>query len=112
MRSFARALGSRTRLRAIGELSRTTELDVSELSRRLNVSQPLMSWHLRRLRRAGLVQTRREGRHVCYALDRATLGNRQKTLAALIQTFLSKSNSTHSARSASTVKAPSNVAGG
>ena len=112
MRSFARALGSRTRLRAIRELSRTTELDVSELSRRLNVSQPLMSGHLRRLRRAGLVRARREGRHVRYALDRVTLGNRQETLAGLIQTFLSQNHSAHSESNRSTVKAPSNVAGG
>ena len=112
MRSFARALGSRTRLRAIRELSRTTELDVSELSRRLNVSQPLMSWHLRRLRRTGLVRARREGRHVRYALDRVTLGNRQETLAGLIQTFLSQNHSAHSESNRSTVKAPSNVAGG
>ncbi|HCU72477.1 MAG TPA: hypothetical protein DGO43_01530 [Chloroflexi bacterium] len=112
MRSFARALGSRTRLRAIGELSETTELDVSELSRRLNVSQPLMSWHLRRLRRAGLVRARREGRHVRYALDLATLRKRQETLAELIQTFLSQNHSIHSNRNRSTVKETSNVVGG
>ena len=111
MHSFARALGSRTRLRAIGELSRTTELGVSELSRRLDVSQPLMSWHLRRLKRAGLVQARREGRHVRYALDRAALGDCQETLTSLIQTFVSQGNDPHSPCSTPTMKSSSNVIG-
>ena len=34
------------------------------------MSQPLVSWHLRKLRRAGLVYTRREGRQVYCSLDK------------------------------------------
>ena len=43
MRTFARALASRTRLRTLGEVSSAQKLDVSHLSQRLGVSQPLMS---------------------------------------------------------------------
>ena len=43
MRAYARALASRTRLLTLDQLSSATELDVSELSRRVGVSQPLMS---------------------------------------------------------------------
>ncbi len=84
MRAYTRALASRTRLLTLDELASATELDVSELSRRLEVSQPLMSWHLRRLRRAGLVRGRRQGRRVLYALDRPTLGARHAALTSLI----------------------------
>jgi ArsR family transcriptional regulator len=84
MRAYTRALASRTRLLTLDELSSDTELDVSELSRRIGVSQPLMSWHLRRLRRAGLVRARRQGRRVLYALDRPTLGARHAALTNLI----------------------------
>ena len=84
MRAYTRALASRTRLLTLDALASTDELDVSELSRRVGVSQPLMSWHLRRLRRAGLVRARRQGRRVLYALDRPTLGARHAALTNLI----------------------------
>ena len=84
MRAYTRALASRTRLVTLDELASADELDVSELSRRVGVSQPLMSWHLRRLRRAGLVRARRQGRRVFYALDRPTLGARHAALTHLI----------------------------
>jgi len=84
MRAYTRALASRTRLLTLDELASTDEVDVSELSRRVGVSQPLMSWHLRRLRRAGLVRARRQGRRVLYSLDRPTLGARHAALTNLI----------------------------
>lgn len=84
MRAYTRALASRTRLVTLDELASADELDVSELSRRVGVSQPLMSWHLRRLRRAGLVRARRQGRRMLYGLDRATLSARHAALSDLI----------------------------
>ena len=84
MRAYTRALASRTRLVTLDELASADELDVSELSRRVGVSQPLMSWHLRRLRRAGLVRARRQGRRMLYALDRPTLSARHAALSNLI----------------------------
>ena len=87
MRTFARALASRTRLRTLGEVSAAHELDVSQLSQRLGVSQPLMSWHLRHLRKAGLVRARREGRHVRYTLNRDALDSGHSDLTSLIRGF-------------------------
>ncbi|MCY3895156.1 MAG: metalloregulator ArsR/SmtB family transcription factor [Chloroflexi bacterium] len=84
MRAYTRALASRTRLLTLDELASVEELDVSELSRRVGVSQPLMSWHLRRLRRAGLVRARRQGRRALYSLDRPTLSARHAALSNLI----------------------------
>lgn len=45
----------------------------SDLARRMGMSEPQVSRHLRRLREAGLVRTRREGRLVFYTLDAESL---------------------------------------
>ena len=67
-----KALADPTRLRI---LQRLTEGDgtVSDLMHHVDLSQPLVSWHLRRLRSAGLVQTRRSGRAVVCSLGREAL---------------------------------------
>jgi DNA-binding transcriptional ArsR family regulator len=39
----------------------------------VDLSQPLVSWHLRRLRAAGLVHTRRNGRETICSLGREAL---------------------------------------
>jgi ArsR family transcriptional regulator len=70
LKAFHRALGDVTRLRAVQILAIEGELNVSDLVRRLRISQPLMSWHLRRLKRAGIVRTDRVGREVRCTFDR------------------------------------------
>jgi ArsR family transcriptional regulator len=67
-----KALADPTRLRI---LQRLTEGDgtVTDLMRHVDLSQPLVSWHLRRLRVAGLVETRRAGREVVCSLARESL---------------------------------------
>ena len=77
LRSFHRALGDVTRLRVVQLLATEGELAVSEIVRRLRVSQPLMSWHLRRLTRAGVVRTTRVGREVRCAFDRERFASLQ-----------------------------------
>jgi ArsR family transcriptional regulator len=62
LRTLYRALGDETRLRVIGLLAEVGPMPVNELSARVNLSQPLISWHLRILRLAGLVDTQRQGR--------------------------------------------------
>jgi ArsR family transcriptional regulator len=64
LRTFYRALGDETRLRIIGILAKVGPLPVNALSSRVDLSQPLISWHLRILRLAGLIDTRRQGREV------------------------------------------------
>ena len=70
LRSYYRALGDVNRLRIVQMLVTEGEQPVSELARRLRISQPLMSWHLRRLRGAGIVRTERVGREVRCTFDR------------------------------------------
>jgi DNA-binding transcriptional ArsR family regulator len=62
------ALGDPTR-RAVFELLRDGPLPVGELARRLPVSRPAVSQHLRVLKEAGLVVERRNGTRRLYRVD-------------------------------------------
>ena len=61
IRLVHKALADVNRLRIVQRLAEG-EASVSELIERIGLSQPLVSWHLGRLRVAGLIQTRRVGR--------------------------------------------------
>ena len=67
MRSFYKALGDVTRLRMVRRLAQGPAT-VTDLVEMVDLSQPLVSWHLRTLRAAGLVDTRRAGREVICSL--------------------------------------------
>jgi ArsR family transcriptional regulator len=68
-----KALSDIARLRIVAQLAAKGELNVSELVEALEVSQPLISWHLRRLEKVGLVKVRREGRQAYCSLNWARL---------------------------------------
>lgn len=70
LKTYYRALGDVTRLRIVQLLATEGEQAVSEIARRLHVSQPLLTWHLHRLRRSGIVRTVRVGREVRCSFDR------------------------------------------
>jgi DNA-binding transcriptional ArsR family regulator len=59
-----------TRLRILRLLADGREISVSDLTLLLHISQPLVSWHLRILRRSGLLSMRRTGRQALYRLNR------------------------------------------
>jgi len=61
LRVVHKALADVNRLRIVQRLAEG-EATVSDLIERIGLSQPLVSWHLGRLRVAGLIQTRRVGR--------------------------------------------------
>jgi ArsR family transcriptional regulator len=60
------------------------ECTVNELAEALDKSQPLMSWHLRRLKAAGVVKIRRSGREVYCSLDREVVQQHQQAFRDLI----------------------------
>lgn len=68
-----KALSDIARLRIVAQLAAKGELNVSELVEALEVSQPLISWHLRRLEKVSLVKVRREGRQAYCSLNWARL---------------------------------------
>lgn len=74
LRSYYRALGDETRLRIVQILATEGECSLSDLVLRLRISQPLVSWHMRRLRRAGIIITVRRGREVRCSFDRERFG--------------------------------------
>jgi ArsR family transcriptional regulator, arsenate/arsenite/antimonite-responsive transcriptional repressor len=67
------ALADRKRFRIVQYLAQHEQVSVTQLGDELRFSQPLISWHLRMLRRAGIVKTRRTGRLVLCSLNRRTL---------------------------------------
>ena len=67
----ARALGDPTRLMLAAALAQADELCVCDLAWIAERSQNLVSHHLRALRAAGLVESRRDGKMVMYTLTAA-----------------------------------------
>jgi len=79
-----KALSDSARLRIIAQLAVNAELNVSELVEALEVSQPLISWHLRRLERVDLVTIRRKGRQAYCSLNRVMLHRYLQELAEVL----------------------------
>jgi ArsR family transcriptional regulator len=73
---FFYALKDIMRLRILYALAAEGEMTVTALARALVISQPLVSFHLRRLRLLGLVDVRRCGREVFCSLDNAEIAAR------------------------------------
>jgi ArsR family transcriptional regulator, arsenate/arsenite/antimonite-responsive transcriptional repressor len=69
LKTTLKALGDMARLTIVYHLARHEEVTVTDLTDLLAISQPLVSWHLRKLRRAGLIGTRRAGRQVYCSLN-------------------------------------------
>ena len=93
VRAFSRlfkALGDETRLRIVALLSHG-ELCVCHLEDALRLSQPKVSRHLAILRLTGVVQDRREGSWVYYALAAQDDPDCQQQLKTLVRTFAKRS---------------------
>ncbi len=84
LRTLYRALGDTTRLRIIGLLAELGPMPVTALSNHVALSQPLISWHLRILRLAGFIDTRRQGREVICRLRAAAFDELRATEAQLL----------------------------
>ena len=83
LREYYKVLSDAARLRILEQLAHR-ELTVSEIARGLRISQPLVSWHLRRLVRIGLVKMHREGREVRCSIDRTRLHEYEREFDSLI----------------------------
>ena len=70
LKIMVKALADVARLTIVYHLARREEITVTVLTDMLGLSQPLVSWHLRKLRRAGMIYTRRVGRQVYCSLDK------------------------------------------
>jgi ArsR family transcriptional regulator len=78
-------LANPTRLAIVEILAGSGELRVSELASLCKISQPRMSWHLRILRLAQVIVTRREGREVLCRLDREAIERNLQSFLAILR---------------------------
>jgi|YNPBryantNP2012_1023418.scaffolds.fasta_scaffold01644_9 ArsR family transcriptional regulator len=83
LRRYYRTLSDVTRLRILEQLARR-ELTVTEIARGLRMSQPLVSWHLHRLKQAGLIRMHRNGREVRCSLDVTRMQDYERQFQALL----------------------------
>ena len=86
--AVAKALADPTRVRILAAL-RAGELCVCELCDALDATQSTLSTHLQVIRDAGLVQTRRDGKWIYYALEPAAK-RLLKSVFAFFETGLDK----------------------
>jgi len=81
MSVYFRALADRKRLRVVEYLAERDRMTVTQLGEEMRLSQPLISWHLRILRKAGIVKTQRSGRQVWFSLNRPALEQYQRVVS-------------------------------
>ena len=86
MARFFYALKDPLRLRILLTLVRDGKIAVTELAHAMRVSQPLVSWHLARLRAAELVRVERDGRIALYSAALDTFDQEIAAFRALLQT--------------------------
>lgn len=92
MRSIAtdaarlKALGHPVRLGIAMQLAAEPETCACDFADVFGVSQPTVSEHLRVLREAGLVTTKRRGTQICYSLDPVAVREIEGILAELAPT--------------------------
>jgi DNA-binding transcriptional ArsR family regulator len=78
-----KALAHPVRLGILRQLAQGSEICACDLGDAFAVSQPTVSEHLRLLREAGLVRTRRRGTTICYAAVPDALEAVASVIAAL-----------------------------
>jgi len=83
LRAFHKVMADVNRLRILRRLA-DGDATVTELVDHVRLSQPLVSWHLTRLRAAGVVETRRQGREtICRLREEAFVEFAARQRAAL-----------------------------
>ena len=81
--SLFKALGHPVRLGIALRLAEEPDTCACDFADVFGISQPNVSQHLKVLRDAGLVRTRRRGTQICYSLDPAVVRELAHVVAAL-----------------------------
>lgn len=71
--ALLKALAHPVRFKMLQQLAEENEVCACDLGDAFSVSQPTISEHLRVLREAGLVTTRRDGNRICYSTNPAAV---------------------------------------
>ncbi|MBZ9776060.1 ArsR/SmtB family transcription factor [Mesorhizobium sp. CO1-1-8] len=93
---FLTVVGSPHRLLILLQLRTGAEVSVNALAEHLQIPQPLLSMHLRTLRRLRLVQTRRDSQRVYYSCN----SSRVWALFSFLEEFYGEGDSEAEMRSA------------
>jgi ArsR family transcriptional regulator, arsenate/arsenite/antimonite-responsive transcriptional repressor len=96
LRIVHKALADVNRLRIVRRLA-TGDASVTDLIEEIGLSQPLVSWHIGRLRTAGLIETQRKGRETLCRLR----GDAWQTFVDRERSILGLAASTEPGRAAS-----------
>jgi ArsR family transcriptional regulator len=99
-------LANPTRLAIVEILASSGELRVSELADLCKVSQPRMSWHLRILRHAQVISTRREGREVLCRLDREAIHRNLESFVQILDAGADQKGAAELSRTTEALRAP------
>ena len=67
--AIAKVLSDINRIKILGLLLRNKELCVCEFCDTLNLSQPLVSRHLKQIKASGMINSKQEGKWVIYSLS-------------------------------------------
>jgi ArsR family transcriptional regulator len=78
-----RALGHPVRLGIMRALAAEPDIRACEFTELFDVTQPTISQHLKVLREAGLVASRRRGAQICYSVRPEGLTRLQRLLARI-----------------------------
>lgn len=81
---FLTAIGDPIRLQLLFTL-KGDRLNVGEIAQHFTISRPAVSHHLKILRDAGALQSKKEGQEVYYWVDKRLLVNELRTLLATIE---------------------------
>lgn len=81
--SLAKALSDKNRLAIVTLIQRESALFVCEICDTLHLSQPLVSRHLRQLKSAGVLSSRKEGKWAIYEITRQPSEPLRAWLAAM-----------------------------
>ncbi|MBE3559438.1 MAG: helix-turn-helix transcriptional regulator [Ktedonobacteraceae bacterium] len=84
LKQMMKALAGVARLTIVYHLARHPQVTVTDLTALLHISQPLVSWHLRKLRRAGIIETHRVGRQVYCSLNQSRFRECLRKLEGLV----------------------------
>lgn len=82
--SVLRAINHGVRMEMLQLLHQKEALSVGEIFRQMDMDQSVASQHLAILRRAGMVRTRRAGKHIFYSVNYDRLHEVEQQAAALL----------------------------
>lgn len=80
-----RALTHPLRMQILEFIDRQDNINVNKIYNTLNLEQSITSQHLRILRNAGVVETKREGKFIYYSINYNKVGNAMKSIKSFLK---------------------------